>query len=176
MSGADKTLDEEIVGINGESTAGLHQHLEPRLAVPPTPPLLRGENGTAKHRAAAEDAEMPPAVCAQKYRNIWAASCSCLFQKAKQNERELNSYQQQDENICRKTKYRMGEKGLMWEGRACEGGLRLGGVCYAVCIHVHPAYKENTVTNYINPCTYKQTLAHKHTCTWSGSSSLEGFF
>lgn len=48
MSGADKTLEEEIVGINGESTAGLHQCLEPRLVVLPTPGLLRGENGMAR--------------------------------------------------------------------------------------------------------------------------------
>lgn len=62
-------------------------------------------------RASAVDAEMLPVVCVQKYRNIWAASCSRLFQKAKQNECEINSYQQQDENIYRKMKHRMGEKG-----------------------------------------------------------------
>lgn len=112
--------------------------------------------GQSRHRAAAEDAEMPPVVCAQKYKNIWAASCSCLFQKAKQNGCEINLYQQQDEEIYRKIKYRMGKRGSHW--RACEGvGLHLGGVCYAVCIHMHSACKENIIKNYINLCTYKHT-------------------
>lgn len=84
-------------------------------------------------RAAAEDAEMPLVVCAQKYRNIWAASCSCLFQKAKQNECEINSCQQQDENIYRKTKYRMGKRGLICEG----AGLRLAQWGLLRCLYSH---------------------------------------
>lgn len=74
-------------------------------------------------------------VSAQKYRNIWAASCSCLFWKAKQKECEINLYQQ-DENIYREAKYRMGKSLLILEGRACEGaGLHLGGLC---CTDVVP--------------------------------------
>lgn len=43
MSGADKTLEEEVVGINGERTMGLRQHLEPPLV-----PLPALQNGAAK--------------------------------------------------------------------------------------------------------------------------------
>lgn len=145
MSGSDKMLEEEIVGTNGKSTKGLHQCLEPRLVMLQTPSTLcrKWENGMAKLAPGATgDAETLLVGCMQKYGSIWAASCSCLLQKAKQNEWEINSYQQQDENIYRKTKYRVGEKGLPLEGRACGGaGLHLGGVYWAVCLCTRPAYR-----------------------------------
>lgn len=130
-SGSDKSLEEEIDGTNGRSTTGLHQRLQLRLVVLPTPSTLCGKNRMAKLApGAAGDTETLLVGCVLKYGSIWAASCSCLLRKAKQNNCEINLYQQRDENIYRKTKYRVGEKGLPLEDRACGGaGLHLSGVC-----------------------------------------------
>lgn len=80
MAGAEKSLEEESVGVNGESTAGSH-HLELGIVILL---LLHRENGRAL--GSSWDVETPLVLCVQKSRNIQAASCHCLFPAANQEE------------------------------------------------------------------------------------------
>lgn len=89
MSGAERTLQEEIVGMNGESTEGSH-HLE--LGIIIILLLLHGENGRAKPVLGSSwDVEMLLVSCVQKSRNIWTALCACLSQQQTRRENKLLS-------------------------------------------------------------------------------------
>lgn len=79
MSGAERTLEEEIVGMNGESTEGSH-HFE--LGIIIILLLLHRENGRAKLALGSSwDMEVLLVLCVQKCRNIWTAPCPCLSQQ-----------------------------------------------------------------------------------------------